>query len=67
MRWQLRAYIPLPGPLYLRGTQELGRHSRRHLRHAYAGTLPGWQCLHDHRSQAAAYRCARREEKRRAR
>jgi hypothetical protein len=64
MRWRLGAYIPLPGPFYLRGTQELGRRRRRRV---WSGTLPGWQCPHNHRSEAAAVQCARREERRRGR
>lgn len=57
--------IPLPGPFYLAGTvwRSRGRHARR--RPAYHGTLPGWQCPHDHRRPDTATACAQREERRR--
>lgn len=56
------------GPFYIGEVwRSSGRHSRRHLRQSYSGTLPGWRCFHDHRTQGAALRCARREEARRAR
>ena len=56
--------IPLPGPFYLGGT--VARLSWGKRRPVYHGTLPGWQCPHDHRRPDTALECAQREERRRA-
>jgi hypothetical protein len=53
--------IPLPGPFRLSGTLWRSRPRRR----VWHGTLPGWQCPHDHPRKDAATECARREARRR--
>ena len=55
--------IPLPGPFFLSGT--ILRHRLRRSR-VYHGTLPGWQCPHNHRREDTAMACAGRERRRRA-
>lgn len=54
--------IPLPGPFFLSGT--LWRSRRRRAR-GYHGTLPGWQCPHNHQREDTALTCATREARRR--
>lgn len=55
--------LPLPGPFRIGGT--VWRSRRR--RQVYSGTLPGWECHHEHRTPEAALECAQRESRRRAR
>lgn len=57
--------IPLPGPFFLSGTVWRCR-PRRRPRRGFHGTLPGWECAHDHRRPDTALECAQREERRRA-
>lgn len=54
--------VPLPGPFRLSGT--LWR-SRRRPR-GFHGTLPGWQCPHNHERQDTAIACAQREARRKS-
>lgn len=55
--------IPLPGPLFLSGTVLRSRRGRHH-RRCWHGTLPGWQCRHNHRTIGRARACADREARR---
>lgn len=57
-------HIHLLGPFSLGGTIW---QSRRRRAPAYYGTLPGWQCPHDHRRPDTAKACADREARRRQR
>lgn len=56
--------VHLLGPLYVGGTVWQSRRRRRPM--VYHGTLPGWQCPHDHRREDTAVACAQREQRRRA-
>lgn len=58
--------IPLPGPFRLSGTIWRSRYRRRRAP-VYHGTLPGWQCPHNHRREDTAQACAQREAARRLR
>jgi hypothetical protein len=55
--------IPLGGPFSLSGTVW---RSKRRRRRGYHGTLPGWQCPHNHSRENLAVACAQREARRRA-
>jgi hypothetical protein len=57
--------IPLPGPFGY--SKRIGgrKRRRRSSQPAYHGTLPGWQCHHNHRTQEAARECADQEARRR--
>jgi hypothetical protein len=57
--------IPLGGPFSLSGT--IWRSKRRRRQKGYHGTLPGWQCPHNHGREDLAVACAQREARRRAR
>lgn len=56
----------LLGPFYLGGTIFQTRRRRRPRAQTYHGTLPGWQCVHEHRRPDTATACAQREERRRS-
>lgn len=57
-------FIPLPGPLFLSGTLLRSRRGRHHAK-VWHGTLPGWQCPHNHRRPDTAKACADRQARRR--
>jgi len=62
--WRLGWRLPLPWPFYLAGTVlRSGPHRRR--RTVYHGTLPGWQCPHNHTRPDTANECAAREARKR--
>jgi hypothetical protein len=52
-------FVHLPGPFGIGGT--IWRSKRR----GYHGTLPGWQCPHNHSRMDLAVACAEREARRR--
>jgi len=51
--------IPLPGPFGY--SKRIGGRKRGKRQPAYHGTLPGWKCEHNHRTESAAKACADRE------
>jgi len=56
--------IPLPGPFGY--SKRIGGHKRKRSRQpVYQGTLPGWRCEHNHRTESAAKACADKEARRR--
>ncbi len=50
--------IPLPGPFGY--SARVGGRKRRSRSKSYHGTLPGWRCEHNHRTETAARECAAR-------
>lgn len=57
--------VHLFGPLYLSDT--IWRSRRRPRGKVWHGTLPGWNCPHNHTREDTAVECARREQQRRRR
>ena len=51
-------HVHLLGPFGVGGTIWRSR-GRRHRAQTYHGTLPGWQCEHNHRRPDTAEACAR--------
>jgi len=60
-------HVHLLGPFTLGGTIWRSRSRSRRRGPVYHGTLPGWQCPHDHRREDTAQACAQREARRRLR
>jgi hypothetical protein len=57
-------HVHLLGPFGVGGTIWQSKR-RRPRRTVYHGTLPGWQCPHNHQREDTAITCAQREARRR--